>query len=334
MVLPASYTASSTVIREFSEGNNPSVGGLSGLRQLGLNIGMRTGKGITIDNYPEILRSWDVQLAIVRERYQIAGYGNTLTFIDYIEESKGLWAVIKGYTIGLPSKIMQTIRSRPETGAAGLDRLTLQEQAATETLAEMMTIKISRESGTLNVSVTTAQPILSAQLVRNMIKHLSLRVRYLYGEKAHQNINFLKNRLGQSKDSLDATEMALAVFIDRNRNPQTASLRVEIARLNRAVGFNEQVHAQLKIQLTQAEFDLQRNEPVVTILQSPIIPPKPSGPARKLIVIMSFIMGFSLGIFAIIIRDLFQVDGSSSTSREEIAELREALIPKFVRNRN
>ena len=86
------YTSSAKLIREAeSEASAQSFGGgnLSFLRGMGLNLG-GSSAGLTPDAYPDIVKSREVRLAVVRDTFYFPDMGQEMTYVDYANRAPGL----------------------------------------------------------------------------------------------------------------------------------------------------------------------------------------------------------------------------------------------------
>jgi hypothetical protein len=117
------------------------------------------------------------------------------------------------------------------------------------------------------------------------------------------------------------------VFDDRNANIQSARLRTEREQLQRQVSFKEELYTELQAQLTQAEIELQRSKPILTVIEEPVPPVEPSGPKRMLILIVSLFLGTLLGIGLAFARVFLQRQESQVDGRDKMDEIRQALTP-------
>jgi uncharacterized protein involved in exopolysaccharide biosynthesis len=334
---PAEYTAQASVIRETGE-NSSATGltGLAALRGLGISLGSAT-TGITVDTYPEIIRSREVRLLVANSPIYFDDINTTMSLVEYQHRPPGIVGTVlkglKNVTIGLPN----TLRNISRKGLSDLAivnskgnllLLSKEEEVTIRWLAEQLSIKIDRASGIMTIAVTTNDPLLSAQLAITIIDHLKERVQEIYTQKTHENVEFIRDRFAESQNELVAAEEELARFTDRNLNPQTARLKVELDRLKRIVTFKTQLHSDLQTQLTQAEIELQRSQPVITLVESPVPPLKPSGPRRMLTVIFSLFLGGALGTAIAGIKNVLNTQRENAETSAKLAELRDLLNPK------
>src|SRR5690606_29211635 len=122
---------------------------------------------------------------------------------------------------------------------------------------------------------------------------------------------------GAEKELRDA-ENALARFDDRNNNPNSARLRTERDQLQRQVTFASQLYSDLQAQRTQAQIELQRSQPVVTVLEYPAVPVEPSGPNRKLIVLLSLVLGAAIGVGLAFVKAAIEKQSADEESSEKL----------------
>jgi uncharacterized protein involved in exopolysaccharide biosynthesis len=100
--------------------------------------------------------------------------------------------------------------------------------------------------------------------------------------------------------------------------------------LQRQVSFKEQLYSELQSQLTQTRLDLQRRQPVLTIVEEPVPPIKRSAPNRTLIVIIFFIIGSFIGVSAALLRSYINGARKNAERGEKIEELKRRLVPSIA----
>jgi uncharacterized protein involved in exopolysaccharide biosynthesis len=175
----------------------------------------------------------------------------------------------------------------------------------------------------MNIYVTASSPRLAAELANSFIDHLSARVRAIRTEKVRERLKFVQQRFREAEQELKAAEERLASFLERNQNPNSAQLQFQQDRLRRQVGFKEQLYRDLQSQLTQTQLDLQRRQPVVTVVERPIPPKDRSSPDRTLIMILSVFLGGIVGVLGAFLRTFVAGEGEDER-QEKIEEIRNA----------
>jgi uncharacterized protein involved in exopolysaccharide biosynthesis len=127
---------------------------------------------------------------------------------------------------------------------------------------------------------------------------------------------------------LEQTEDRLAQFLERNQNPTTATLQFRRDRLQRQVSFKEQLYSELQSQLTQTRLDLQRQQPVVTVVEEPVPPMQRSAPKRTQIVLTFLVVGGLFGVGGAFVRSYIENSEGEPEERQKLEEVRDRLIPK------
>ncbi len=334
-ILKASlFTATAQMVRDM-ESNMPSgnIGASTNLIGLGMDLGSYTG--LTPDTYPTVLKSREVRIAVARTPFFIRELGQTMSLVEYYNRPPsptGLFMRnVKKYTIELPKTSMNLFKyNSPReivgTRSDGLILLTLQEEIAVRILASMLYVNIDRMSGVMSVSFTSHYPHLSALVTNSFIEQLQERVKEIYVERSKEQLEFLRNRSDEAVSELELAEKILAKFIDSNRNPQTAKLQIDLEGFRRQVTMKTELYGDLQAQLTQVEFELKRNQPIITILQAPYPPEVSSSPRRKKIVILSLILGVLAGIFAVIIIDAVEKQLVNDEARADWLEIKQFIL--------
>ena len=207
------------------------------------------------------------------------------------------------------------------------------EGQAIEIISEHVSSSIDKDSGLLTLSVQAGDPELAAEIGSSFIRHLTDRVRQLRTIKVRRRVSFVEGRFQEAEEELTEAEDRLAQFLERNQNPTTASLKFQEDRLRRQVSFKEQLFSDLRGQLTQARLDLQRQQPVVTVVEEPVPPLRKSSPNRLLLILLSGVIGVFIGggiAIASAIIDTFQSDERQQQKLDRLIQLLPTL-PSFVR---
>jgi uncharacterized protein involved in exopolysaccharide biosynthesis len=83
----------------------------------------------------------------------------------------------------------------------------------------------------------------------------------------------------------------------------------------------------MQAQMTQAEIELQRSEPVITVVEKPLPPLEKSSPNRKLIVILSLFLGGGLGVGLAFINSFIGNMEQDEEEKGKLQEIKNAFIP-------
>ena len=332
------YTSTAKVVREAQE-DMPSglSGGLAALQGFGINIG-GASSGLTPQAYTEILSSREVRLAVVRDTFYFADEDTSTTFVDYMDRPPGLVGTILKYTIGLPGTIMEAPQGDQRTPVATQSGVrvypTEAEEEAIKAIGDRISSSVDQETGLMSVSVTAGEARLAAGLTESFLQHLTDRVSAIRTEKARRNLGFMEERFAEVEQELRAAEEELATFVDRNSGIQTARLETERERLQRQVSFKSELYQQLQAQVTQARIELQRSEPVITIVEEPVPPMERSAPQRTLIVLLTLILGGFIGLGAAFVSAFLSNTEEDTEEQEKLREIRRSFTPQRLLKRS
>lgn len=323
------YESKARVIREVPE-EAPSLGGggLSALQGLGIGgLGGLGGSGLTADAYPVIAESREVRLAVVQDTFYFPSIDRTTTYVDFVEQSSS----------SLLSRLVREVDTlfgggtegrKPVRDASGeLIYPTQEEEKAIERIRSSVTTTVDQQTGIMSLSVRMGDPVLASNMVESFIEALRRRVRVLRTKKKRQNLEFVKQRFAEAKKELQQAEQRLAQFIDRNQNISTAGLRTERDRLERQVRFKSELYSSLQAQVTQARIQVQKSEPVTTVVEEPVPPIEASGPHPVLIVVLSAFLGFFFGVAGVYVHHLLLNQSYSEERLEKIEEIKSILVP-------
>lgn len=335
LLAPEEFTSEARVVREAQQEGGSLPGGLSGglaggaLSGLGLSLGGATG-GLTTQAYPDVLQSREVRLAVVRDTFRFPDVEQPMTFVDYMNRPPGLVGTVLNYTIKLPWTLKEAFGSAisgPPSPAGTTDAgepliLSEEEDEALEAIGDRVATSVDQETGLMTITVTAEGPQLASSLAKSFLNHFTTRVRTIRTEKVRERLQFVEGRFQEVEQELEAAEDRLAQFLERNQDPTTATLQFRRDRLQRQVSFKEQLYSELQNQLTQTRLDLQRQQPVVTVVEKPVPPMQKSVPSRGLIVVLCIVLGGFLGIGIAFGKGFFQAHKARG-EEEKMKEIRE-----------
>ena len=328
LMSPAEYESKARVIREVPD-ETPSLGGggLSALQGLGIGLGGLGGSGLTADAYPIIAESREVRLAVVQDTFYFPSIDERTTYVQFVDQgSSGLLSRLSrevGTLFGGETQGRQPIRD----ASGNLVYPTEEEEKAIERIRSSVTTTVDQQTGIMSLSVRMGDPVLASNMVESFIEALRKRVRVLRTKKKRQNLQFVKQRFAEAEKELRQAEQRLAQFIDRNQNISTAGLRTERDRLERQVRFKSELYSSLQAQVTQARIQVQKSEPVTTVVEEPVPPIEASGPNPVLVIVLSAFLGFFFGVAGVCAHHLLLSQSYSEERLEKIEEIKSILVP-------
>lgn len=329
------YTSTAQVVRESTDSENVPgslTGGLSALQGVGLgSISFGGDSGLSIDAYPSVLESREVRLAVVRDSFFFPEVERRMTYVDYVTRPPGPVGTVLDYTLFLPATLQDKYGEESDSTQSG-EYPTDDEEKTIEIIADKIESSIGSESGLMTVSVTSGSPRLSAAITESLLAHFEQRVQTIQTQKAKENLAFARDRFVEAQDSLRSAEERLENFLSRNVDINSPKLRFQRDRLQRQVNFESQVYQDLQKQLTQLRMELQKSEPVITIVEQPVPPLRKSAPDRLVAISLSLVLGIFFGLGAVIVRVSFSDQARNEGNEEKLREIKEKLLPSLLRS--
>ena len=334
VVAPEKYTSSATVVRESQQGGRSLPGGISAeaLSGLGINLGSASS-GLTPSAFPDVLQSREVRLSVVRDTFQFPNVDRPMTFVEYANRTPSTFNLVLKYTLQLPWTLKSALGSAisgssvppgtTETSASVATRE--EEDTAIKMVDGMLSTTIDQGTGLMSISATAGGADLSSELTKSFVEHLKMRVREIQTKKVRARVEFVEKRLREAEKELESAESRLAKFLERNQNPSAAPLRFQRNQLRRQVNFKEQLYGDLQSQLTQARLDLQRQQPVVTVVEQAVPPMQRSSPNRTIILLLSLFLGGVIGVTAAFLKSYVENTSEGSNQGKKLKRIQEAL---------
>ena len=336
LLAPEEFRSEARVVREAQQESGGLPSGIPGgaLSGLGINLG-GASSGLTPAAYPDVLQSREVRLAVVRDTFRFPDAERPMTFVDHLNRPPGPLGIVLNYTLKLPWTLKDAFGSAM-SGPPGPARTTdtgeslipsEEEDEALKSISDKISASVDEETGLMTISVTAGGPQLAASLTESFLDHFTTRVREIRTDKVRERLQFVEGRFQEAEQELETAEEQLAQFLEQNQNPTTATLQFRRDRLQRQVSFKEQLYSELQSQLTQTRLDLQRRQPVVTVVERPMPPMSPSAPSRILTVVISIVLGLFFGVAGGFIQAFLNSATDDEEEQRKLVEIRERLIP-------
>lgn len=189
-----------------------------------------------------------------------------------------------------PQPFLELVQAKGDSHAERLEW-------AVERLERMFEVTVGRETGVVRVAVTRPDAVQAQALVDRTLEAVNDFNLRRQQSQAGQERQFVAERLAESGDELKEVEDNLQRFLQQNREFRSSpELLFEYDRLQRAVAMQQQVVTALAQSLEQARIEEVRNTPVITIIESPIVPvrPDPRGTIRR--AILGLFLGFTAAL--------------------------------------
>lgn len=306
LISPIQYTTQSVILPQ--SGKQSSMGNLGSLASIvGVNMGtavMEEGN-ISTAIYPQILNSlpfvWEImQTPIVVEKSN----GKEITLYEYYTHKEyqeaNVLAVIKKYTVGLPSTLISTFRppkNMQEVTTAitpdsiGIVKITRQEQAVYNTIKSSIQYEYNTKEGIIKLGYTFPEPLAAAQISEQLHKSLEKYVVNYKTKKVRENLAFVEQSYVEARKDFLQKQADLAAFQDANRGLITATSRATETRLRSEYDIAFTVYNELAKQREQAQLSVKEEKPILTVINPVTVPLEKSAPRRSMILAIFLLLG-------------------------------------------
>jgi uncharacterized protein involved in exopolysaccharide biosynthesis len=258
-------------------GENRSVGRAAVLaQQFGFNLdGDRSGQSPQF--YEELLRSRTILRRAVESQYSLpvrAGEKQEENLISY-------W-------------------SNPEQGTGK----NATWRWAADRLRGTISTNVKRETGVIELTVTTPDASLSEQIALRLLESLNEYNLEVRRERAREETRFIGERLEEARRDLEQAENTIEKFLRTNRDFRNSpDLNFEHERLQRLVSTRQEVYSTLLSSLEQARIDGLRETPNIQIIDSPAGSIEPASKKVGLQSVIGLLFGLMLAVAAALLRD-------------------------------
>jgi uncharacterized protein involved in exopolysaccharide biosynthesis len=218
--------------------------------------------------------------------------------------------------------------------------MTLQEYFGTDDpdglygkLAQITVMSVDKKSGVIGLSVETRYPGLSQAVASEYLTQLESYNMHQRRSQAKERETYLARELSRTKQELEAAEDSLAGFQRYNRNWVSTSdptLIKLVSRLQREVEVKTKTFAYLTQEYEVARLDVQKDLPIVRVLDNPTLPTEKSSPRRKLSVFLAGLASLVIASLGAVAVEMLRRD-ADRRGAADYRLLREDLTKAFPR---
>ncbi|MGQ3679150.1 Wzz/FepE/Etk N-terminal domain-containing protein [Tenacibaculum discolor] len=296
------FTAFTTLVPQTSDSKiGGNLGGLAAMAGINLGGGGST-ESIPPTLYPKIAKSVTFQRELLNTPLKISNVEKVVTYQEYYYKHKkfNLLEAIKEYTIGLPGKIIASIKSNneviTETSSDSIYRITKKESKLFKKIQEQLVIENNEKEGFVKILFSMPEALAAAQMTKKVQVILQEAITKFKIEKAEQELNFIQQRYSELKLDFEKKQATLASYKDRNQGLITSRSQSYLRRIESEYNLAFNLYSELAKQLETQKIKVKENTPVFTVIEPVIVPVEKSKPRRGLIIVVWMFLGTVLGI--------------------------------------
>lgn len=298
---PAYYTASASFL---PQGADP---GRSGLASLAGQFGVSLASGspsLTPDFYLRLLKSRELLGRVARDTLAVPELGGRRMSVEDLLDIPP----------GAPK---------------------LREESAVLELSKRINASASKTTAIVEFTVATEWPSVSlaiADTLLNGVNDFNQRTRR---DQAAAERRFIESRLAVATAELRTAEDRLQQFLQGNRQYGSPDLQFSRDRLQRDVSLRQQVFTSLTQSYEEVRMREVRDTPVISLIDQPSVPVKPTPRGRGIRVVIGFLAGAVLGALLVFVGDRMakRREGGDPAADEFVTTVREIKGQMFGRVR-
>ena len=289
---PRQYTVNVKLAPEL--GNSKGGGALSSITSMlgmsGMNMGGSEADALNVTLYPDVVASTPFMMDMLDTQVKTMDEEEPdTTLIEYLKTERGSLA---STVMSLPGKaigaIMSLIREEEEGIGSAADlplRLTKEQSKCIEALRKTIVASVDKKTGVTSLSVTMQDPQVAAIVTDTVLNKLKEHIINYRISKVAEDCNYYEKMYEESKQEYYKAQQKYAYFIDSNKNINLKSVQIESDRLQNEMNLAYNLYNQMATQLQIARAKIQEVKPMFAVVEPAIIPIKPSGTGRSMILL-------------------------------------------------
>ncbi len=289
---PREYTVETVLAPELSSGG---LGLTSNLADMASNFGIDLDKKSSADAiypelYPDILASNDFLLQLFDIKVRKKTDNTELTLYQHLTQDTKtpFWELPRAWLYEL-LKPKDTITN----GKGGKDPYITSRRylEICEGLAKSILCLVDKKTSEISISYTDQDPLVASIVVDTLQKRLQKYITEYRTKKARVDYDYYKNLSTQAKKDYERARDKYVNYADATLNANLQSYVQKNSELENDMQLKYDSYKTMSSQMRQAEAKIQENTPAFTIIQSSMMPYKPSSRPRSVTVLLFIFLG-------------------------------------------
>lgn len=289
-LIPNKFQSTASIL---PSGQTDKLGALKELAGLGSLAAMNEENSSQL--FPSILRSNQVKDPLLKKEFIFDDDGETkrMTLPEYFDDDD------------------------PDRLRKALDKIT--------------DINMDKKTGVIRLGVETEYPAFSQAILKEMLAELENFNLHKRRSQAKDRENYLAREMTVRETELKDAERKLEEFQSVNRDWDVSSdpelLRI-LMQMKRDIEIKSKTYIFLREQYEIAKLEVQKDLPVVVLLDEPTLPTQKSGPHRLVMILLAGVMNFVITFIGLFLADSLRKN-KDQEQREAINNLRDDFLRAF-----
>lgn len=295
-------TWTTTVILAPESSNVSSLSSIAGAASMfGIKLGGGSGQNsdaIYPELYPEIFSSVDFQLSLFPIKVKAEGKNEKSYFHHLAEDGKiPFWKLPTIYLTELIKKPEKIGKDVPTSAF----KLTKAEQEICKMVGINVGCTVDKKTEVITISVTDEDAYVSACMADTILNRLQTYITDYRTSKARHDVKFLEELYHKSKAEYLTSQKAYAKVADAYTDVTLKSVEAQITDLENEMQLKYNNFSKIAEQLQIAKQRVLEETPVFTIIQSAVVPVRPSSTPRLFILLGFLMVGLAFNTFWLIL---------------------------------
>ena len=291
------YSTTSKLAPETSSKSSGSS--LSSLASLaGVNLGsMSTSDAVYPDLYPDIVSStpfvvdlFSVPVEFTYKKEKIST--DLYTYLKEYNKTSWLGAVAQapmkalGWFMGLFHEKEPKIEGYDNVNVSELTR---EQEKIAKAIRKSVSVEVDKKTSFITLSTTAQDAHVATQLCEAVSNKLVDYVTNYRTDKARNDLSYYETICQEAQDEYYAAQQRYAKYVDSNQGVVLQSVKTESERLQNDMNLAYDLYNTCAQQLQVAKFNLQKEKPVVAVLEPPVVPLKGNNSKSKTLITVVFL---------------------------------------------
>ena len=229
-------------------------------------------KEIAPSLYPQIAESSPYRMALLETPVG----ENQISFRDYIlgqDRGGSIIALIKKYTIGLPSLLFSSNNEEPtyKSNNALFD-ISEEDRNLFEVINQVLSVEVDDKEGLVSISVEFSDRKIAAQLAQAATELLQTKIIAFKSQSARNNLQFVQGQFDAKRQEFEQIQDSIAMFKDQNLNITSSLYQNQLTRLESQFTVTSSVFQELAGQVEQAKIQVNKDTPIFMIIEPVSVP--------------------------------------------------------------
>jgi len=282
-LLPKKYTSKAEILPEYKESRFSGFSSLANLAGIDM-ANTSESDAIRPDLYPNILLSTPTILYLLNQPVQTVNKEKFASFLAYLEKANEKKTVYSGISTALKQASILNFNK---------DEVTL-----IKSIKSSITTNFDKKTGIIYISVEMRDPVVAAEILSYSIQYLKDFVSDYRANKKHDQSVFIKSRVDEATVQLKNAEYALQRYRDNNRNVIMNVAKIEEQKLQSNYMHAQSLRNDLLNQLEKTVLAEKQGQPIIQVLEPPVISTIKSSPSR---IIFAIAGAFLVGLITVIV---------------------------------